>query len=597
MCPIGLDGDPGSGARAVKSAQVGESGRANGVLVSGSHQRLRMRSMTSHAIKGSDIFIRALENEGVEYVFGVPGEENLDMLESLRTSRIKVVVTRHEQVAGFMAATYGRLTGKPGVCLSTLGPGATNLVTAAAHASLGGMPMLMITGQKPVLQSRQAQFQIIDTVSMMRPLTKSAKQVIDAGNIPTLVRDAFRMAEAERPGPVHLELPEDIAAQLTERSSVVPVSAAFRTVAAEEAIVRAAAAIAAARNPLVMIGGGANRPGLAPALSAAVRRLKVPFFNTQMGKGAVDGNSDLFVGTAALSEGDYIHLAIERADLIVAVGHDTAEKPPFIMRAGEPQVVHVDFNVADIDQIYFPQVEVVGDIADSMARLARELDGKLTHDPIYFQKIRAQILEHVAEGADDPRYPLAPQRLVADVRKAMPDDGIICLDNGMYKIWFARNYRTHVANTLLLDNALATMGAGLPSAMMAAILYPDRRVLAVCGDGGFMMNSQEMETAVRLGLNLVVLILEDCAYGMIRWKQAVDRFPDWGLTFGNPDFVRYAESYGATGHRVNRTDDLIPTIESAFKETGVHLITVPIDYIENTRVLLEELQGRVPEIA
>jgi thiamine pyrophosphate-dependent acetolactate synthase large subunit-like protein len=283
--------------------------------------------MTSHATKGSDILVRALENEGVEYVFGVPGEENLDMLESLRTSCIKVVVTRHEQVAGFMAATYGRLTGKPGVCLSTLGPGATNLVTAAAHASLGGMPMLMITGQKPVLQSRQAQFQIIDTVSMMRPLTKSAKQVIDAGNIPTLVRDAFRVAEAERPGPVHLELPEDIAVQLTE-SVVVPVSAAFRPVAAQEAIARASAAIAAARHPLVMIGGGANRPGLAPALSAAMRRLKLPFFNTQMGKGAVDGNSELFVGTAALSEGDYVHRAIERADLIVTVGHDTAEKPP-----------------------------------------------------------------------------------------------------------------------------------------------------------------------------------------------------------------------------------------------------------------------------
>ena len=320
-------------------------------------------------MNGAELLVSALEKESVQQIFGVPGEENLDMLESLRTSRIKVVVTRHEQVAGFMAATYGRLTGKPGVCLSTLGPGATNLVTAAAHASLGGMPMLMITGQKPVLQSRQAQFQIIDTVSMMRPLTKSAKQVIDAGNIPTLVRDAFRVAEAERPGPVHLELPEDIAAQLTE-SAVVPVSAAFRPVAAEEAIGRAAAAIAAARHPLVMIGGGANRPGLAPALSAAVRRLKIPFFNTQMGKGAVDGNSELFVGTAALSEGDYVHLAIERADLIVAVGHDTAEKPPFIMRAGGPQVVHVDFNVADIDQIYFPQAEVIGDIADSMTRLA-----------------------------------------------------------------------------------------------------------------------------------------------------------------------------------------------------------------------------------
>src|SRR5499427_941393 len=228
-------------------------------------------------------------------------------------------------------------------------------------------------------------------------------------------------------------------------------------------------------------------------------------------------------------------------------------------------------------QIYFPQVEVVGDIADSMARLASELDGKLTHDPVYFQKIRAQILEHVAEGADDPRYPLAPQRLVADVRKVMPDDGIICLDNGMYKIWFARNYRTHIANTILLDNALATMGAGLASAMMAALLYPDRRVMAVCGDGGFMMNSQELETALRQKLNLVVLILNDGAYGMIRWKQAVDSFPDFGLTFGNPDFVRYAESYGAKGSRVTSVDGLLPTLEAAFKGGGVHLVDVAID--------------------
>jgi len=548
--------------------------------------------MTSDAIKGSDILVRALENEGVEYVFGVPGEENLDMLESLRTSRIKVVVTRHEQVAGFMAATYGRLTGKPGVCLSTLGPGATNLVTAAAHASLGGMPMLMITGQKPILQSRQAQFQTIDTVSMMRPLTKSAKQVIDAGNIPTLVRDAFRVAEAERPGPVHLELPEDIAAQLTE-SAVVPVSAAFRPVSAEESIVRAAAAIAAARHPLVMIGGGANRPGLAPALSAAMRRLKLPFFNTQMGKGAVDGNSDLFVGTAALSEGDYVHLAIERADLIVAVGHDTAEKPPFLMRAGKPQVVHVDFNTADIDQIYYPQAEVIGDIADSMTRLASALDGKLAHDPIYFQKIRAQILEHVAEGAEDPRYPLAPQRLVAEVRKVIPDDGIICLDNGMYKIWFARNYRTHIANTILLDNALATMGAGLASAMMAALLYPDRRVMAICGDGGFMMNSQDLETAIRLGLNLVVLIIEDRGYGMIRWKQESMGFRDFALSFENPDFVKYAKAYGAKGAWVGATDELGPILDAAFTAGGVHLVVVPIDYSENKRVLVDELKAKV----
>src|SRR5579863_987160 len=316
-------------------------------------------------LKGSDLFVRALENEGVQYVFGVPGEENLDFLESLRISSFKLIVTRHEQVAGFMAATYGRLTGKAGVCLSTLGPGATNFVTAAAYALLGGMPMLMITGQKPIRHSRQARFQIIDTVAMMRPITKSARQVADARNIATLVRDAFRVSQSERPGPVHLELPEDIAAQSTDSVEIVPVSSSFRPVAADDAIREAVRKIAKASYPLIVLGGGAHRPGLAPALSAAMHRMGIPFFNTQMGKGAINGNSDLFLGTAALSSGDYIHLASDHADLIIAVGHDTVEKPPFIMRPGGPEVIHVDFNPADIDQIYFPHLEVIGDIGDS----------------------------------------------------------------------------------------------------------------------------------------------------------------------------------------------------------------------------------------
>jgi acetolactate synthase-1/2/3 large subunit len=541
-------------------------------------------------LKGSDLIVRALENEGVEYIFGVPGEENLDMVESLRTSRIQLVVTRHEQVAGFMAATYGRLTGRPGVCLSTLGPGATNLVTAAAYAYLGGMPMLLITGQKPILASRQARFQIIDTVAMMRPLTKSAKQVIDAGNIPTLVRDAFRIAQEERPGPVHLELPEDIAGQITEQSFLIPVTMPWRPLAPERAIQEAASLIRGAQRPLVLIGGGANRPGLSDVLSAAVRRLGIPFFNSQMGKGAVCGSSDLYLGTAALSEGDYVHLATRHADLIVSVGHDTVEKPPFIMRGSGPKVVHVDFNAADIDQIYFPHVEVIGDIADSMSRLADELGGEHRWDSKYFKKVQSSVFEHTSHGADDGRFPLLPQRIVADVRHVMPDNGIICLDNGMYKIWFARGYRTHVANTILLDNALATMGAGLPSAMTAALLYPGRRVMAICGDGGFMMNSQDLETALRLRLSLVVLIVEDKGYGMIRWKQEAEGFPDFGLSFENPDFVRYAESYGAKGVRVNSAAGLVPALEDAFKAGGIHLVVVPIDYSENKRVLNDELR-------
>ena len=542
--------------------------------------------------KGSDLFVRALENEGVRYVFGVPGEENLDVLESLRTSSIQVVVTRHEQAAGFMAATYGRLTGKAGVCLSTLGPGATNLVTAAAYAYLGGMPMLLITGQKPILQSRQARFQIIDTVAMMKPLTKSARQIVDAGNIPTLIRDAFRVAEGERPGPVHLELPEDVAAQMTDVWRPVPVTADHRPIASQDAILAAAAAISAAEHPLLLIGGGANRPGLVQQISTAVRRLGIPFFNTQMGKGAVDGNSDLYVGTAAMSDGDYVHLAAQQADLIITLGHDTVEKPPFLMRTDGPQIVHIDFHPADIDQIYFPQIEVIGNIGDSMGRLADALASMPKKDTSYVGRVRELVLEQIACGAEDTRTPLLPQRIVADVRKVMPDDGVLCLDNGMYKLWFARNYRTHMANTILLDNALATMGAGLPSAMMASMLYPERRVLAVCGDGGFMMNSQDLETAIRLKLNLVVLILEDEGYGMIKWKQTAEGFGDFGLSFRNPDFVCYAKAYGARGARVASARDFAPTLEAAFQEGGVHLVIVPVDYSESHRLLREDKKVR-----
>ncbi|MGF1623078.1 MAG: acetolactate synthase large subunit [Rhodomicrobiaceae bacterium] len=533
--------------------------------------------------KGSDIFVRALENEGVEYVFGVPGEENLDFLESLRTSSIRFIATRHEQPAAFMAATYGRLTGRPGVCLSTLGPGATNLVTGAAYALLGGVPMLMITGQKPILQRCQARFQIIDAVGMMEPLTKQAKQIVDASHIATMVRDAFRIAQEERPGPVHLELPEDIAAQKVERAELVAVTPYHHAVAPDAAIAAAADALSGARRPLVMIGGGANRPGLCGVLSEAVGRLGIPFFNTQMGKGAIDGQSHLFIGTAAVSDNDLIHDIIDEADVILAIGHDTVEKPPFLMDSEGPTVVHMDFNPADIDTVYRPHLEIVGEIGDAARRLAERL-GDHRFDSTDVLEKRDILWSRLQEDASDDRFPVIPQRLVADVRKALPEDGILCLDNGMYKLWFARHFRTHLANTLLLDNALASMGAGLPSAIMAALLYPERRVMAVCGDGGFMMNSQELETAIRLGINLTVLIVEDGAYGMIRWKQQTDGFEDFGMSFGNPDFVAYAAAYGAKGVRVNSADVLAAALKEAVNAGGVNVVVVPIDYSENLRV-------------
>jgi acetolactate synthase-1/2/3 large subunit len=556
--------------------------------------------------KGSDLFVAALENEGVQRIFGVPGEENLDTLESLRTSSIELVVTRHEQSAAFMAATYGRLTGQPGVCMSTLGPGALNLATGAAYAHLGAMPMILITGQKAIRSSQQARFQIVDMVATMKPLTKFSRQIINTASIPSLVREAFRVAAEERPGPVHLELPEDVAGEKAADQAMVPPHQVELPVAHGAALDRAAQMIRSAKRPLVMLGAAASRPRLEDDLARFLARLQIPFFTTQMGKGfssqatEVDGSGEsaaqpieLWMGTAALSERDYVHTAIDKADLIITIGHDTVEKPPFFMGPGGPAVIHVGYSPANVEEVYFPQASVVGDVGPSLSLLADRLEGELPNASALLP-MRAGILARISAGADETRFPPTPQRIVADVRAVMPDDGIVALDNGMYKIWFARNYRAPVSNTLLLDNALATMGAGLPSAMMAAILYPQRRVLAVCGDGGFMMNSQEIETAVRLKLNLVVLILQDNAYGMIRWKQGVDEFPDFGLTFGNPDFVKYADAYGAKGWRVETTDELASTLREAFGAGGVHLVTVPIDYSENVRVLVEELRNRVP---
>ena len=540
-------------------------------------------------MKGSDLLVAALENEGVEQIFGVPGEENLDVVESLRRSRIKLIVTRHEQAAAFMAATHGRLTGKPGVCLATLGPGALNLTTGAAFALLGAMPMVMITGQKGILSHKQALFQVVDIVSTMAPLTKMARQIVSAATIPSIVREAFRLAQQERLGPVHLELPEDIAHEMAPDVPLVMPHPIEMPVAHDAALDRAADLILRAERPLVMLGAAASRPKLADALSQFVRRLRIPFFNTQMGKGAVAGGSNLYMGTAALSERDYVHQAIDRADLIIAIGHDTVEKPPFIMGPKGPKVLHVSYLPATVEEVYFPHAEVVGDVGPSLMHLADRLEGKLKNAGALLP-LRSGILARLTERADESRFPLTPQRIVHDVRHVMPADGIVCLDNGMYKIWFARNYRTQVANTLLLDNALATMGAGLPAGIMAALLHPRRRVLAVCGDGGFMMNAQELETAARLRLDLVVLVLQDDAYGMIRWKQATDGFADFGMTFGNPDFVAFARAHHAGGARVETAEGLVPALERAFQEGGVQLVAVPIDYSENTRVLVDELR-------
>jgi acetolactate synthase-1/2/3 large subunit len=538
-------------------------------------------------MKASDLLVRALEHEGVHTVFGLPGEENLDLLESLRNSSIRLVVTRHEQAAGFMAATYGRLTGHTGVCLSTLGPGATNFITAAAYAQLGAMPMLMITGQKPIKSSKQGHFQIVNVVELMRPVTKYSQQIIHGNTIPARVREAFRLAEEERPGAVHLELPEDIARESTE-PFLFPKHKIRRPAADAKAITAASELIESAERPLLLIGAGANRSMTTRMLTQLIDKLQIPFFTTQMGKGVIDERHPLCLGTAALSENDSLHEAIGLADLIINVGHDVVEKPPFFMRPGGPEVLHVNYSPAQVDPVYFPRLQVIGDVANALWQLGERVRRQAHWDASGFLSAKRAVDERMNRRGDLAGFPLKPQRLVHDVRQAMPADGIIALDNGMYKIWFARNYPAYQPNTVLLDNALATMGAGLPSAIAAALLHPDRQVLAVCGDGGFLMNSQELETAVRLGVRLVVLIVRDDGYGMIRWKQEAMGFPDYGLSFKNPDFVNYAAAYGAHGLRIERTADLLPTLQACLVSPGVHVIEVPVDYSEN-RIFAREL--------
>lgn len=550
-------------------------------------------------MKASDLFIKALENEGVEYIFGIPGEENLDLLESLRNSKIKLILTRHEQGAGFMAATYGRLTGKVGVCLSTLGPGATNFATSAAYAQLGAMPMMMITGQKPIKKSKQGRFQIIDIVRMMRPMTKYAKQVVNGNNISSMVRDAFKIATTERPGAVHIELPEDIAAEEAD-DSVYPVRSVRIPKADSTTINEAVKMIEAAKRPLILIGAGANRNRIGNALTDFVNDTGIPFFTTQMGKGVVDDNHKLCLGTAALSADDFIHGAISKADLIINVGHDVIEKPPFFMKEGPDatKVIHINFFPSEVDPTYFPHLDVVGDIATDINDLNRALSPQAHWDFDFYKLIIKTINKRLTKYFGDMRFPILPQRTVKTIRDILGPDDILTLDNGVYKIWFARNYKCAKPNTLLLDNALATMGAGLPSAIAAKMVNPDKKVVTVCGDGGFMMNSQEIETAVRLGLDITVVILNDNAFGMIKWKQTGMGFDTFGLDYNNPDFVKYAEAYGATGHRPQSCEEFTETLDKCVNSKGVHIIDLAVDYslnhsilndlVKNAETLLEE---------
>ncbi len=528
-------------------------------------------------MKAARLFIKSLEASGVEYIFGLPGEENLAIVDAIRESSIKLVVTRDEQTAVFMAATVGRLTGRAGVAMSTLGPGATNLVTGVAYAQLGAMPVLVITGQKPIKKSKQGKFQILDIVGMMKPITKMSETIVSADRITSAVYQAIRTAENERPGAVHLEFPEDIAEEQSDNQPI-PWQKLRRAVPDEKSLLAVIEAVEKAKRPIIAIAAGANRKLIRKQLKNFISSTGIPFVTTQMGKGVEDESSPLYIGTTALSDGDYVHEALKHADLVIMVGHDITEKPPVL---GHPNIAHLNFYPADIDDLYKPTVEVIGDISYALWMMSEKVKPQRDWDFSGFTNQRDLLMADIKQKANDAAFPLKPQRFVAELRQTLPADSILALDNGMYKIWVARNFAAHQQNTVLLDNALASMGAGLPSGMAVKLLNPDKKVVVVAGDGGFMMNLADLETAKRLGLDLVVIIVNDNGYGMIKWKQEEMELPDFGLSFTNPDFIKLAESFGARGHRIEKVEDFKPILQKAIDSKGIHIIDLPIDYSEN----------------
>lgn len=544
-------------------------------------------------MKAAELFVKSLEAAGVKYVFGVPGEENLAFVEALRESGIELVTTREEQAAVFMAATIGRLSGRVGVALSTLGPGATNLVTGVAYAQLGGMPLLVITGQKPIKKSKQGKFQIIDVVDMMKPLTKFSESIVSADRIPTTVYHAVRTAESERPGATHLELPEDIA---EEPSDLLPIEwrKLRRPIPDEKSLEQLLDVVESAKRPVIVIGAGANRKLIGKQLKNFIDKTRIPFVSTQMGKGVVNEDSELYLGTTALSSGDFVHGALEAADLIIMLGHDITEKPP-VIASGNQKIIHLNFYPAELDEVYRPALEVIGDISYALWALTERLTPQAHWQLDVFETFRQKQLADTLVNADDDAFPIKPQRLVKDLRDALPREAILSLDNGMFKLWIARNYPAYEQNTVLLDNALATMGAGLGAGTAAKLLNPDKPVVVVAGDGGLMMNIADLETVMRLKLDLVIVVVNDSGYGMIKWKQGSMGLPDYGLSFGNPDFVKLAESFGATGHRPESATDFRTMLEKAVAGGGVHIIDLPVDYSENDTLIGDNLRQRVKE--
>lgn len=557
-------------------------------------------------MKSSDLFVKCLENEGVEYIFGIAGEENLDLLDSLARSRIKFITTRHEQAAAFMAATYGRLTGNPGVVLSTLGPGATNLMTGVAYAQLGAMPMVVITAQKAANSEDGPRFQRVDVIEMIRPVSKMSVSLSEPDDIPRVIRSAFELSLSGRPGVTHIELPEDVAKKVAAKIPLI--RAEIKEPVAEQAVIdQAASMISEANKPLVMFGGMACRNGNSKALSDFIKQTGIPFFTTQLGKGAVDERSDLYLGTASDVKGLPLHEIIKESDLIISIGYDSSEKQPYVAQVSSANVLNVNAYVEEESSVRV-RLNVIGETGETVSRLSSAVKSrnywkgstlsefKLQQLKVGVEDVRSLSSDLFGGGMEDESYELDPyeavsvdgsseeqvkltmEQLIVALQSVMSKNSIVCLDNGLYKLEFAEKYRAVSWNSVLLDNSLATMGAGLPSAIAAKLLYPKSQVVAVVGDGGFMMSSQELETMSRIGLAVKIIIIDDNGFGMIRWKQEAEGLRENGLKFGNPEWSKYVESFGIKYVELSDPDTLQGDLKRALVSRGSVIMHMSVDY-------------------
>jgi acetolactate synthase-1/2/3 large subunit len=536
-------------------------------------------------VKASDLFVRCLEAEGVTQIFGVPGEENADFMMSLEDSPIEFVLCRHEQGAAFMAEVHGRLTGEPGVCLGTLGPGATNLITGVADGNMDRAPLIVITGQADSERLHKESHQAMDVVGMMTPVTRWSQSVLHPNNIPEVVRKAFKLATTEKPGACHIELPEDIAAMDATALPIAP-DRPRRAVPADRVMDRAFELLKSARRPIILAGNGAVRKRASAQLRKLAERANIGVMNTFMAKGCLDMDDPNCLFTIGLQAKDVVACALDAADLVITLGYDMVEYHSNLWNPrGDKRILHIDFEPAEVDEHYRVEVEVVGDIAHALWMLNDRLDenGDLRFDTGQQKSVRHDMIAEFEEHKDDDTEGLIrPQKALWDARQVLGPEDILLSDVGAHKMWIARHYQCHQPNTCLVPNGFCSMGFALPGAFAATRVYPDRRVLAVCGDAGFLMNVQEMETARRLGSNMVVNIWEDHAYGLIAWKQQTHFGRHTDLSFDNPDFLKLADAFGWNGHRVENSRDLQATLEAAFQEEGPSLVVIPIDYRENT---------------